>query len=186
MSEFKNAIEKYAKYVIQQSRSNLTKAKKGGGNLYNSLDYDLKQNRSSKGKFESGYNVEFFMEDYGIYQDLGVKGIGGQRKTGKNKGVAFENKGKGGKFQFRKGVPNRSMIKSLNTWIKRKGIKGRNEKTGRFITNQSLSFIIAKSVFHTGIKRSLFFSKPFEAGITKYDNDIANAYGNDIIIELTR
>tara|TARA_R110001599_G_scaffold289866_1_gene492869 strand:- start:67 stop:621 length:555 start_codon:yes stop_codon:yes gene_type:complete len=184
MSEFKNAIEKYAKYVIQQSRSNLTKAKKGGGNLYNSLDYDLKQNRSSKGKFESGYNVEFFMEDYGIYQDLGVKGIGGQRKTGKNKGVAFENKGKGGKFQFRKGVPNRSMIKSLNTWIKRKGIKGRNEKTGRFITNQSLSFAIAKSVFHTGIKRSLFFTKPFEAGITKYDNDIANAYGDDILRQL--
>ena len=184
MSEFKNAIEKYAKYVIQQSRSNLTKAKKGGGNLYNSLDYDLKQNRSSKGKFESGYNVEFFMEDYGDYQDLGVKGIGGQRKTGKNKGVAFENKGKGGKFQFRKGVPNRSMIKSLNTWIKRKGIKGRNEKTGRFITNQSLSFAIAKSVFHTGIKRSLFFTKPFEAGITKYDNDIANAYGDDILRQL--
>ena len=184
MSEFKNAIEKYAKYVIQQSRSNLTKAKKGGGNLYNSLNYDLKQNRSSKGKFESGYNVEFFMEDYGIYQDLGVKGIGGQRKTGKNKGVAFENKGKGGKFQFRKGVPNRSMIKSLNTWIKRKGIKGRNQKTGRFITNQSLSFAIAKSVFHTGIKRSLFFTKPFEAGITKYDNDIANAYGDDILRQL--
>ena len=143
MSEFKNAIEKYAKYVIQQSRSNLTKAKKGGGNLYNSLDYDLKQNRSSKGKFESGYNVEFFMEDYGIYQDLGVKGIGGSTKKGK----AYENK-------------------------------------GRFITNQSLSFAIAKSVFHTGIKRSLFFTKPFEAGITKYDNDIANAYGDDILRQL--
>lgn len=184
MSEFKNAIEKYAKYVIQQSRSNLTKARKGGGQLDKSLGFELKQNRGSKGKFESGYNVEFFMEDYGIYQDLGVKGIGGQRKTGKNKGVAFENKGKGGKFQFRKGVPNRSMIKSLNTWIKRKGIKGRNEKTGRFITNQSLSFAIAKSVFHTGIKRSLFFTKPFEAGITKYDNDIANAYGDDILKEL--
>ena len=180
MSEFKNAIEKYAKYVIQQSRSNLTKAKKGGGNLYNSLDYDLKQNRSSKGKFESGYNIEFFMEDYGIYQDLGVKGIGGSTKKGK----AYENKGQGGQFQFRKGVPNRSMIKSLKSWIKTKGIKGRNKKTGRFITNQSLSFAIAKSVFHTGIKRSLFFTKPFEAGITKYDNDIANAYGNDILRKL--
>ena len=186
MSEFKDAIIKYARYVIQQSRSNLTKAKKGGGNLYKSLDYKVKQNRGNSGRFESGYNVEFFMEDYGAYQDLGVKGIGGQRKTGANKGKAYENKGQGGQFQFRKGVPNRSMIKSLNTWIKRKGIKGRNQKTGRFITDQSLSFAIAKSVFHTGIKRSLFFSKPFEAGITKYDNDIANAYGNDIIKELTR
>ena len=186
MSEFKDAIIKYARYVIDESKKNLAKDGKSGGKLEKSLDYKVKQNRGNSGRFESGYNVEFFMEDYGDYQDLGVKGIGGQRKTGKNKGVAFENKGKGGKFQFRKGVPNRSMIKSLNTWIKRKGIKGRNQKTGRFITDQSLSFAIAKSVFHTGIKRSLFFSKPFEAGITKYDNDIANAYGNDIIIELTR
>ena len=184
MSEFKKAMQNYANYVVKEARNNLAKEGKAGGQLDKSLGFELKQNRGSKGKFESGYNVEFFMEDYGIYQDLGVKGIGGQRKTGKNKGVAFENKGKGGKFQFRKGVPNRSMIKSLNTWIKRKGIKGRNEKTGRFITNQSLSFAIAKSVFHTGIKRSLFFTKPFEAGITKYDNDIANAYGDDILRQL--
>ena len=184
MSEFKKAMQNYANYVVREARNNLAKEGKAGGQLDKSLGFELKQNRSSKGKFESGYNVEFFMEDYGIYQDLGVKGIGGQRKTGKNKGVAFENKGKGGKFQFKKGVPNRSMIKSLNTWIKRKGIKGRNEKTGRFITNQSLSFAIAKSVFHTGIKRSLFFTKPFEAGITKYDNDIANAYGDDILRKL--
>ena len=184
MSEFKKAMQNYANYVVREARNNLAKEGKAGGQLDKSLGFELKQNRGSKGKFESGYNVEFFMEDYGIYQDLGVKGIGGQRKTGKNKGVAFENKGKGGKFQFRKGVPNRSMIKSLNTWIKRKGIKGRNEKTGRFITNQSLSFAIAKSVFHTGIKRSLFFTKPFEAGITKYDNDIANAYGDDILRKL--
>ena len=76
------------------------------------------------------------------------------------------------------------MIKSLKSWITRKGLKGRDEKTGRFITNQSLSFIIAKSVFHTGIKRSLFFTKPFEAGIKKYENDIASGYGDDILRQL--
>ena len=36
---FKNVdevVNKYAKYVVQQSKSNLTKDKKGGGDLYNS------------------------------------------------------------------------------------------------------------------------------------------------------
>ena len=185
MSEFKQAMEKYARYVVQQARSNLSKGKNNASKqLYNSLSYEVKQNRTSGGQFAKGYNAEFFMEDYGIYQDLGVKGIGGNRKTGKNKGKPFENKGRGGEFQFRKGVPNRAMIKSLKSWIKRKGLKGRDEKTGRFITNQSLSFIIAKSVFHTGIKRSLFFTKPFEAGIKKYENDIAGGFADDILRQL--
>ena len=186
MSEFKDAIEAYAKYVVKEARNNLAQMGKAGGQLDRSIDYEVKQNRSSGGRFASGYNAEFFMEDYGIYQDLGVKGIGGKRKTGKNKGKPFENKGRGGEFQFRKGVPNRAMIKSLKSWIKRKGLKGRDEKTGRFITNQSLSFIIAKSVFHTGIKRSLFFTNPFEAGIKIFGDDIAVSYGNDVLKELVK
>lgn len=184
MSEFKQAVEAYAKHVVKEARNNLAKMGKAGGQLDRSIDYEVKQNRDSGGRFATGYNAEFFMEDYGIYQDLGVKGIGGKRKTGKNKGKPFENKGRGGEFQFRKGVPNRAMIKSLKSWITRKGLKGRDEKTGRFITNQSLSFIIAKSVFHTGIKRSLFFTKPFEAGIKKYESDIASGYGDDILRQL--
>ena len=181
MSEFKNAMESYARYVVQQAKNNLATMGKAGGKLHKSIDADVKQNRDISGRFSSGYNAEFFMEDYGVYQDLGVKGLGGRRKTGKNKGKAFENKGRGGEFQFRKGVPNRAMIKSLKSWIKRKGLKGRDQKTGRFITNQSLSFIIAKSVFHTGIKRSLFFTKPFEDGFEKFENQIGDGFGNDIL-----
>ena len=47
MNGYKNlndALEQYAKYVIQQARTNLTKDKKGGGNLYNSLSYDILEN----------------------------------------------------------------------------------------------------------------------------------------------
>ena len=64
MSEFEKALEKYAKYVIQQSRSNLTrKGNKSSGKLYQSLGYKI---QGSKVKFES--------EEYGVYQDQGVKG----------------------------------------------------------------------------------------------------------------
>ena len=42
--QFKNVDEilnKYGKYVVQQSKSNLTKDKKGGGDLYNSVSYKI-------------------------------------------------------------------------------------------------------------------------------------------------
>ena len=43
MSEFRKALEKYAKYVIQQSRSNLTRGKNNASKqLYNSLEYNIK------------------------------------------------------------------------------------------------------------------------------------------------
>ena len=46
--KFKNVDEivtKYAKYVVQQSKSNLTKDKKGGGDLYNSVSYKIEKSQ---------------------------------------------------------------------------------------------------------------------------------------------
>jgi len=37
MKNLEAVMNQYAKYVIQQSRTRLTKDDKGGGNLYNSL-----------------------------------------------------------------------------------------------------------------------------------------------------
>jgi hypothetical protein len=42
LKETEQALNAFAKYVIQQSRSNLTKDKKNvGGGLYESLDYEI-------------------------------------------------------------------------------------------------------------------------------------------------
>ena len=68
MNGYKNlndALEQYAKYVIQQARTNLTKDKKGGGNLYNSLNYDILESTDQ-------FLVDFLMEDYGMFVDKGV------------------------------------------------------------------------------------------------------------------
>ena len=43
-------------------------------------------------------------------------------------------------------------IMPLIQWIKDKRIKGRNKRTGRFITNNSLAFAIQTSIYKTGIK----------------------------------
>ena len=69
MNGYKNlngVLEEYAKYVIQQAKTNLTKdvnkygKNKGGGNLYNSLSYDILVNNED-------FLVDFLMEDYGQF-----------------------------------------------------------------------------------------------------------------------
>jgi hypothetical protein len=171
MSEFKKAMEKYAKYVVQQARSNLSKGKNNASKkLYNSLGYDIKQNRSSSGRFATGYNAEFFMEDYGAYQDQGVHGAKSSYVENRNSPFKYTTK--------------QPPTKAFDKWIKNKGIKGRDKKTGKYITDQSLKFLIARSIKNKGIRASLFFTKPFEAGIKKYEDDIASGFGDDILNQL--
>ena len=67
LSNVKDELNRFAKYVISQSRANLTRAKKGGGSLYKSLDSNVKVSNNS-------FELSFLMEDYGIFQDKGVKG----------------------------------------------------------------------------------------------------------------
>ena len=68
LKESKEILNSFAKYVIQQSKSNLSKSKKNvSKELYNSLDYNLLQD-------DTGFILQFIMEEYGAYQDQGVSG----------------------------------------------------------------------------------------------------------------
>jgi hypothetical protein len=61
-------LNDFAKYVIQQSRSNLTKSNKNvNKKLYNSLDSEIEVGANS-------FRMSFLMEDYGTFVDQGVKG----------------------------------------------------------------------------------------------------------------
>ena len=67
--EVQEAIDRFRKYVIQQSRSNLTKQKKNfNKSLYNSINGVSKVNPNS-------ISLYFEMLDYGIFVDKGVKGF---------------------------------------------------------------------------------------------------------------
>jgi len=149
-------LNRFAKYVIQQSRTNLTKGKKNSSKaLYNSLDYDLNVSPNS-------FSMSFLMEDYGIFQDKGVSGI----KKKYNTPYSYTNK-----------MPPPS---KMDKWIVRKGLKGIRGKDGKFISRKSLQFMIAKSIFEKGIKASLFFTKPFEKAFKNLDKDIIEAYKLDV------
>jgi len=154
MSEFKKALEKYAKYVIQQSRSNLTKKKNNASKqLYNSLEYKIQ-----------GDKISFLSEDYGQFIDKGVKG---------SKSTYSESSASPFKY-----TTKQPPSKVFDKWSIRKGIAPRDSK-GRFVSRQSLNFLIARSIKNKGIRATLFFTKPFERGLDLYGDEIVAGYLED-------
>jgi hypothetical protein len=165
-AELKAILEKFTKYVVSQSRANLTRKDKNvKGKLYQSL-----KGGSFVGKNSLG--VYFEMEDYGVYQDQGVQGASGQ-----NKG---REQIKQGGFRFGTGTGKKGgMRKGILEWVKAKGIQFRSEN-GRFLTSEATANIISRSVYQKGIKASRFFSKPFEDGLKRLPDEVLEAYGLDV------
>ena len=154
MSEFKKALEKYAKYVMQQSRSNLTKKKNNASKqLYNSLEYKIQ-----------GDKVSFLSEKYGEFIDKGVKG---------SKSTYPESSASPFKY-----TTKQPPSKVFDKWSIRKGIAPR-DKQGKFVSRQSLNFLIARSIKNKGIRATLFFTKPFERGLDLYGDEIVAGYLED-------
>ena len=154
MGKFQEALEKYAKYVIQQSRSNLTKKKNNASKqLYNSLEYKIQ-----------GDKVSFLSEKYGEFIDKGVKG---------SKSTYPESSAS--PFRYTTKQPPSSVF---DKWSIRKGIAPR-DKQGKFVSRQSLNFLIARSIKNKGIRATLFFTKPFERGLDLYGDEIVAGYLED-------
>jgi hypothetical protein len=163
MLEVEATIRRFRDYVIQQAKSNLTKGGKNSSkSLYNSLKGEIVT--------EKGFTiVGFKMDDYGTFVDLGVKG-----KTSSLKAPNSP-------YQFGSGTGKKGgLTKGINKWVKQKGFQFR-DKRGRFMSYDSTAYLITRSIFHKGIKPSLFFTKPFEAGYKKYiDIDLVKAFGQDV------
>lgn len=155
-------LNNFKKFVVQQSRSRLSKGRKNvNGKLYKSIDGEVKVNPNS-------FSLSFSMEDYGVYQDKGVSGTKKKYNT---------------PFSYTSKRPPR---KTLEEWISKRRFQFRDKK-GKFLSYQSMSFLIQRSIFEKGIKPSLFFTKPFEQGFKKLPNEIIEAYGLDIeeLLEFT-
>ena len=168
-AETQKALNKFAKYVVSQSKANLTRQKKNAsGNLRNSLGYDLKVS-------ENSFSLEFIMAEYGMFIDEGVHGSKSSYLETRNSRFEFS-----GRF---KTIPT----KSIDKWVVRKGIKGTRDEKGRFIDRQSLKYVIAKSIYEKGIRASMFFTKPFEKAFENLPQEVIEAYALDIddLLEFT-
>jgi len=168
MLETEAVIKRFRDYVIQQSRSNLTKS---GHNNTKSLYNSIKGEIVTENNFTI---VGFTMDDYGTFVDLGVKG-----KTSSTKAPDSPYK-----FGSGKEKGNGGLTQGIKKWVKQKGFQFRSKEEGskgRFLSYESTAYLITRSIFHKGIKPSLFFTKPFEAGYKKYiDIDLIKAFGQDI------
>ena len=117
------------------------------------------------------------MEEYGTFLDKGVKGA---RPSSVLRG---KQKAPNSPYSFK---VKRPPMRPLLDWAKRRNIRLRDSK-GRFSKGsyRTIAFILQRRIFAQGIKPSLFFTKPFIAAFNKYPNLIRDAYGKDLIEEIT-
>jgi len=159
----RKALEAFKRYVISQSRANLTRKKKNvTKQLYNSLQGIIDSN-------PKGFDLKFEMEDYGKFQDKGVKGYTSTYPESQNSPFRFgTGTGKEG------GLTN-----NIKGWVAARRFQFRDVK-GRFLSYERTAGIVSWSIWNKGIKASLFFTKPFEKAFKTLPKELREAYALDI------
>ena len=160
-------IQMFRDYVIREAKDNLNRSKhNNSGSLANSIKGEIVT--------EDNYTiVGFKMNNYGMFVDQGVQG-----KTSSTRAP-------NSKFKFGRGTgPKGGLTKGIQQWVRQKGFQFRSKEEGskgRFLSYESTAYLITRAIFNKGIKPSLFFTKPFEAGYKKYiDVDLIKAFSQDI------
>ena len=174
LANVKDELNRFAKYVISQSRANLTRGKKGGGSLYKSLDSNVSVSKNS-------FELSFLMEDYGVFQDKGVKGKDPSKVSPNAKITGQQAPNSPYRFGSGKTGNYNEFVLSIEKWAKKKNIRLRDKK-GRFTKGnyKTISHIIAGNIYNRGIKPSLFFTKPFEKAFKGLSKDLVEAYKLDV------
>lgn len=168
----KLVLQTWKTYVVNQAKSNLTRSKKkASGALHKSIKgfVSSKMNRDLKGKFTGGStmpSISFEMLQYGKFIDEGVRG---------SKSNYVENRTSPNKFRNgKKSVP----VKAISAWLGRKG------------KDKKLAFIIARSIYEKGIKKTGFFEKAlnkrYNVTMHKYHRAIATDIANNMANKITR
>ena len=158
--ETRKVLEKFAKYVIQQSRSNLTRNNTNATKeLYNNFDSEI---NASKNSIEVKIiNPKY--KEYGKFVDRGVKGT----QSGSSlDGYKYTNK--------------KPPVSAFIKWARVKPIKPRDRATGRFITNKQFGFIMQNHIFKHGIKPTKFLTTPFQRAFNNLPDELLEAYGLDL------
>ena len=164
------ALRNFAHTVVKEAKNN-ARAKSVSGAMANSISSNVVVGQDVS-------IISFFMEQYGQYQDLGVKG----RKSGKSVGKQYYGSG-ATEFKYTDKAPPPS---SLDKWVVRKGLAPRDPKgrfKGRAVSSvgfrKSITFLISRKIYNQGIAPSLFFTTPFVKYFADLPTIVAEAYGDD-------
>ena len=159
-----NFLKAFGDKVVDDAKKSLKK-QKGDTALGKSIRFKVVPTAT-------GFDTMFYMEDYGTYLDEGVSGTKVKRSFTDTQGKTRKSS-----YSYTNKQPPSGIIEK---WIKKKGIKGRSSKTGRFITNKSLSFLIARSIKLKGLKSLSFFQKPLGVEYKKLKKQILDVLKLDI------
>jgi len=146
---------------------------RGANNIASTKGYNLNGKFSvSVKKVDNGYDVVFKAPDYTSFIDKGVSGNKKRRYYKDYKGAKRKSP-----FQYKDKAPPSHVFEK---WIKKKGIQGRDKKTGRFIKRKALAFVMAKSMQIKGRDGIGIFQKPLSLEYRKLNKGIAQAIKNDM------
>jgi hypothetical protein len=158
------ALDKFKASVIKQARTNLTKGDRNvSRKLYNSLKGQAKV-------YAKGYSLSFEMEEYGFYQDKGVKGKKSSAKAPNSPYKFGSGKGKKG-----------GLTEGIQRWVNARKFQFK-DKRGKFMSYDSTAWLITRSIYAKGIRPTLFFTKPFEAAYKRLPQELVN----DLKIDLEK
>jgi hypothetical protein len=158
------ALDKFKASVIKQARTNLSKGDRNvSRKLYNSLKGEAKV-------YAKGYFLNFQMEEYGNYQDKGVKGKRSSSKAPNSPYKFGSGKGKKG-----------GLTDGINRWVKARKFQFK-DKRGKFMSYDATAWIITRSIYAKGLRPTLFFTKPFEAAYKRLPQELVN----DLKIDLEK
>jgi len=163
VSQVKQSLDAFGKFIVQQSRTNLSKKKKKDtGELYNSISYELRVSKNS-------FQLSFKMTDYGQFIDKGVKG------------VSSSGKAPNSPFKFGTGTGRTGgLTKGIDGWVKRKRIQFKNRGNGQFMSYSQTAFLIRNSIWNKGLETTNFFERPFELAFKKLPDELIEKYNLDL------
>jgi len=165
--DFKNVDEvlnAYAEYVVDSAKKNLVDERKSLGDLYKSVSYKYE-------KSQDLFLLDFLMEDYGTFVDKGVRG-----KTS----TYPETKAALSQFQYGSGnFPKGGLRDGIKGWLEKKRFQWRDKK-GKFMSYDTMTYLISRSIYNKGLKANLFFTTPFELGLQNLPKQLTDAFSLDI------
>jgi len=175
--EIEKVLEAFAINVISAAKNNLAKSNNSNGELYNSLT-----SKVSPGSDD--IILDFLATDYASFYDLGVQGAAPSKMPPKS--LARFNKAPMSPYKFGTGSGKKGGLRgAIDKWVITKGLENvRDKKTGRFLPRKSMTFLISRSIYLTGLKPSNFFSAPFEQYTRDLELDLEKALGRDVDIAL--
>jgi hypothetical protein len=176
-SEVQKELERFRDYVIAEARKNLIRDKKNDSKgLYQSLKGNVKAMPNS-------FYMDFEMNDYGKFQDKGVKGKDPSKvsKNARIKGQQAPNS----PYKFGSGSASGQwgmFVSNIQKWAQKRNIRLRDDK-GKYKKGgySTIAQIIAGNIYNRGIKPSLFFTKPFEAAFKRLPEELVEKFGLDAV-----